>query len=178
MTTADCLDGARFFGTDFVVQYGSNNLLKMYDEKMYVQVEKSFPHPNHVPFNPYDPRTGSDNIALIKLATPLDFSDNVQPACLPNASFVDYRDYMKIVGFGMNVSATVFFNGTTTIENLDSQTNLKEAEVLDNTRTSRLCKGIMPQNICVRAADRKNSSAGTRKWDFRTFLTLWLLLTW
>jgi hypothetical protein len=34
----------------------------------------------------YDARTGSHDIALLKLANPINFNDNIRPVCLPQAS--------------------------------------------------------------------------------------------
>ena len=71
---------ASFFGSGFSgfhIVAGEHNL--MYDEgsEQAVMVDRAFIHPQ------YDDSTVSNDIALIKLSSDIEYNDYVQPACLP-----------------------------------------------------------------------------------------------
>ena len=68
---------------DYRVGYGSNDLVEIYDKQQYVEVAESYS-----PFD-YIRYRNIDDISVMKLKTPLNFSDTVGPACIEN-------DYTKI----------------------------------------------------------------------------------
>ena len=71
-----------------MVGYGSNDLVKIYEKKQYVEVEKTLRHPYHSRIR-YD-------LALLKLKSPLNFTDSVQPACLPEKDEDHYEGVLKV----------------------------------------------------------------------------------
>jgi hypothetical protein len=70
-----------FPGKEYYVGYGTNDLVDMYDNNRYIEIEGYYRygvsqiHKNEIKVNI------KDQIALIKLKTPLKFNRNVQPAC-------------------------------------------------------------------------------------------------
>ena len=51
-------------------------------EAQKIYVKETIKHPM------YNPRNYDNDIAILKLKSPLTFNDNVQPACLPHPSFM------------------------------------------------------------------------------------------
>ena len=83
LTAAHCyankdLNSANFFVTAGIVD-------RINDAGQSVFVEKIILHESYLEKNPISP---SNDIAILKLKTPLAFNDKVQQACLPEASFV------------------------------------------------------------------------------------------
>lgn len=76
-----------------MVAYGENDLVKIYEKKQWVEVEAFFMHPE------YDDYRVQNDIALIKLKTPLNFSDSVGPACLPASPQNHYDGLLKVKKF-------------------------------------------------------------------------------
>ena len=76
--------------SDLIVAHGSNDLVTMYDEKLYAEVEAIYMHPS------YADRYLENDIALIKVKKPFNFSDNCQPACLPAAAQDLYEGTLKV----------------------------------------------------------------------------------
>ena len=62
----------------------------MYDEKLYAEVEATYVHPK------YDDWSIENDIALIKVKKPFNFSDSCQPACLPAAAQDLYDGTLKV----------------------------------------------------------------------------------
>ena len=73
-----------------MIAYGDNDLVKIYEQKKIVEVEAYHVHPN------YDNWYLSNDIALIKLKKPLNFSAAVQPACLPDQPRDLYKNVLKV----------------------------------------------------------------------------------
>ena len=71
------MDGKK--AEDFHVAYGESDLVVRFQRNQYAEVEAVYKHPNYYP----DHEIVND-IALIKLARPLEFTVAVQPACLPD----------------------------------------------------------------------------------------------
>ena len=70
--------------------HGSNDLVTMYDEKLYAEVESIYVHPD------YSSWAMENDIALIKVKKPFNFSDSCQPACLPAAAQDLYDGTLKV----------------------------------------------------------------------------------
>ena len=81
MSAAGCFHGPGnlHHGVDETIVAGRTNLSSSTGQKILIQ--DIILHPD------YDIATGSNNIAIVKLSTPLQFNSNVQPACLPNGTF-------------------------------------------------------------------------------------------
>jgi secreted trypsin-like serine protease len=81
MSAAGCFHGPGnlHHGVVETIVAGRTNLLSSTGQKILIQ--DIILHPD------YDIATGYNNIAIVKLSTPLQFNSNVQPACLPNGTF-------------------------------------------------------------------------------------------
>ena len=77
----------------FQVAYGSNDLVTIYERKQYSEVEVSYMYPD------YDWGVRND-IALVKLKQPLNFTEAVQPACLPDHHQDHYDGILKARSIG------------------------------------------------------------------------------
>ncbi|XP_059160807.1 brachyurin-like [Physella acuta] len=74
LTAAHCLTEARI-----AVGYGHTSLYNL----SHVKVKQAFPHEE------YDEFSALNDIALLKLAEPIEFSDEVRPVCLPEGNIWD-----------------------------------------------------------------------------------------
>lgn len=74
----------------FHVAFGENDLMKLFEHKQYAEVEAVHRHPD---FNIDQPE---NDIALIQLKRPLNFSRAVQPACLPTEHRASYDGVLKV----------------------------------------------------------------------------------
>ena len=66
-----------------MIAYGDNDLVKIYEQKKYAEVEAFHLHPD------FNGQNLMNDIALVKLKQKLNFTEYVQPACLPTG----HRDY-------------------------------------------------------------------------------------
>ena len=73
-----------------MIAYGDNDLVRIYEQKKIVEVEAYHVHPDFINYDL------SNDIALIKLKKPLNFSDAVQPACLPDQPRDIYKNVLKV----------------------------------------------------------------------------------
>ena len=158
LTTVNCL--LRPDAKDYAIEFGGNDLVKLYDEDMYVEVEKVIPHPDSAG---KWPRVTLNDISLMRLRKPLNFSSTVQPACLDNVHQEFYGEPLKTIGFGSTNSIRVDVEKDK-LTNPQISRYLKEAIVFENTNSSKLCEGMTKQNICVKAAVKSDESQGTRKY--------------
>ena len=63
------------------------------------EVEEVFPHPNYKHSDVY--KQGEYDYAIMKLKTPLVYSDTVRPICLPASPAPMYEDqWAKVIGWG------------------------------------------------------------------------------
>lgn len=70
---------------------GDNNLVKIYDEEKYAEIEKAI-----VPEGYREIYSLSEDVALIQLKKSLKFSKSVQPACLPTEPQEVYEGALKV----------------------------------------------------------------------------------
>ena len=80
LTAAHCYHGKNLNAADFFITVGVVHVQDGAGQSVFV--EKITLHES------YNPSTINNDIAILKLKTPLTFNNNVQPACLPEASFV------------------------------------------------------------------------------------------
>ena len=80
------------YADDLVVAYGDNDLVKIYEQKKFVEVEYYQIYEDFINENL------KNDIALIKLKSPLIFNEAVQPACLPTEHQVFYDGVLKVSG--------------------------------------------------------------------------------
>jgi len=78
LTAAHCIFRTRIF--KFMVVAGEHDLTKEEGSEQMSDIAEFIVHPD------YDEETSSNDIALLRLKTPLKMSIMVQPACLPQAS--------------------------------------------------------------------------------------------
>lgn len=92
MTAAHCIP--RWFEGDIkkhVIGYGDNDLVRIYDHKKYAKIQAAYRHPEYGFVE-----SGINDIALIKLAEPLEFGETVQPACLGTEFHEHYEGALKV----------------------------------------------------------------------------------
>ena len=80
LTAAHCYHGKNLAATDYFITAGVVHVQDGAGQSAFV--EKITLHES------YNPSTVDNDIAILKLKTPLTFNDKVQPACLPEASLV------------------------------------------------------------------------------------------
>ena len=73
-----------------MVAYGDNDLVKIYERKQFAEVDSYYIGVG------YNSLTLLNDIALIKLKSPLNFTDSVQPACLPTQNQGHYDGVLKV----------------------------------------------------------------------------------
>ncbi|XP_070817877.1 chymotrypsin-like elastase family member 3B [Chaetodon trifascialis] len=79
------------------VVLGEHDLTKEEGYEQFRNVEKIVVHPN---WNEYCPTCGND-IAMIKLASPADLNDKVQPSCVPQSGEIaPHNDPCYVTGWG------------------------------------------------------------------------------
>ena len=158
LTTADCLISPD--AKDYAIELPGNDLVKLYDEDMYVEAKEVVQHPESAGMWP---GITTNDIGLIKLLRPLNFSSTVQPACLDTVHQEFYGKPLKTIGFGSTISMRVDMEKEQLTKPKMSR-YLKSAIVFENTRSSKLCEGMTKQDICVKAAVKSDESQGTRKY--------------
>ena len=72
--------------------YGGHDLVTIYERNQYAKVEAVYRYPNYVP----DDHTPINDIALVRLAQLLNFSETVQPACLPARHQENYNGVLTV----------------------------------------------------------------------------------
>ena len=105
-----------------------------------------------------------NDVGLIKLKHPLNFSSPVQPACLGTTHQDFYGGPLKTIGFGSKTSMRIDSKKEELTKPQISR-YLKEAVMFDNTNSSEICQGLTKENICVKAAVKADDSQGTRKYS-------------
>ncbi|KAI3366179.1 hypothetical protein L3Q82_010006 [Scortum barcoo] len=94
LTAAHCMNQSRYI----YVKLGEFDLLRNEGNEATHQVETIITH------NKYRPETYHNDIALIKLATPIKFSKFILPACIPEQDFAEKvlmrEPYGMVSGFG------------------------------------------------------------------------------
>ena len=101
LTSAHCVYGLSLRPNQINVGYASNDLLDMVDQNKLVNVQWALFHPDFQPAKPNHPVEYSANLALLKLATPFKFNDNVQPACLELDHPRKFEEPLLSLGFGV-----------------------------------------------------------------------------
>ena len=131
------------------VGYGSNDLVDMVDQNKLVNVQNVVIHPDFIPPKPNHPIERDANLALLKVATPFKFDDNLQPACLElDHPRKFYKEPLISLGFGVTrVEIDYKFD----YKYGNSSRYLKQALQADNTEKSDLCrKKNLDEWICTK----------------------------
>ena len=77
----------------FHIGYGGQDLVEIFERNQYAKVEAIHKHPK---FDKSKRSNDLNDIALVKLAQPLNFSETVQPACLPDHHEDHYDGPLKV----------------------------------------------------------------------------------
>ncbi|XP_058123545.1 chymotrypsin-1-like [Anopheles ziemanni] len=136
LTAAHCVGATTVFMQ--TVQVGRTDLSVKVDESVY-SIEQSIPHPEYDSRNSY-----INDIALLKLARPLTFSDRVYPVQLPKDMFEVEDDLnnleVTLIGWGLYATGGV---APTTLQRVDYY--VVPNEVCDAIHSST----IYPSQICA-----------------------------
>jgi len=92
LTAAHCADGASYFD----IMAGAHNV-RASSEPHRVEITSyyGFTHPS------WDTNTLSNDLALVKLPSPIQFNDYIKPSCLPsNGDTADEGDLVTVTGWG------------------------------------------------------------------------------
>ena len=82
---------------------GNNDLVKIY-ENGRIYAKNVIPHPD------YDPKTQENDIALLELEEPLEFTDTVLPGCLDNQKAKSNYGDVVITGYGLTSKVILDMN--------------------------------------------------------------------
>jgi len=77
LTAAHCVDGYTTQPTRFYIQLGSFDNRQMEAGEVQVQVAQIFMHPQ------YNARTQTNDVALMRLSSPVTYTNHIRPVCLP-----------------------------------------------------------------------------------------------
>lgn len=91
LTAAHCITDIKYF--TYVVVAGEHNLMAKEGSEQIREIAEFLVHPG------YSDDDSINDIALLRLKKPLQFNEEVQPACLPNASLKErlYSDGAKTI---------------------------------------------------------------------------------
>uniref|UniRef100_A0A182QR03 Peptidase S1 domain-containing protein n=1 Tax=Anopheles farauti TaxID=69004 RepID=A0A182QR03_9DIPT len=135
MTAAHCIASTTIVARLGELKEGDDT----FGDPIEVQVVQIQKHPN------YKARTVYNDIALLKLASPVSFSSRIRPACLYTSSTVD-RTKSVAIGFG----ATQAF-GTASQELLKVSLNIFTTEACAKffLRSRRVPQGLQSTHLCA-----------------------------
>lgn len=147
LTAAHCTDNATFFD----VLLGAHNVrLPATDEPTRVEIRSTeyTMHPN------WGPRLLRNDMALIKLPTPVEFTDAIQPICLAPSTEPDHAgDPLHVSGWGKPSDAATSISPV-----------LREVDVVGITNQecvqSYSILTVTASNICISTAGGKGSCNG------------------
>ena len=114
----------------------------MFDEGR-IYVRRGIAHPD------YDEYTSENDIALLELDEPLEFSSTVLPGCLDTQrTRTNYGDRLVVTGFGVT-SKPVYDPKNNQVVNGGTRSRfLKELDIVDISETDERCASF-EENICV-----------------------------
>lgn len=145
LTAGHCVDG--FDGID--VFLGAHNVREQYEEGRVEQTAAEFfAHPD------YNPSTIKNDIGLVRLPKPVNFTDTIRPICLPSYSEEDEKFA------GLDAPASGWGKPT------DDATSISPVlrEVVTETITNLACKfeliTISATNICISGKGGKSTCNG------------------
>ncbi|XP_030631805.1 vitamin K-dependent protein C [Chanos chanos] len=141
LTAAHCLETSVHFG----VRLGDYERFKMEGTEVTLRVTRAIPHPK------YNPSTVDNDIALLELESPVPFSKDILPACLPSQSLAErvlHREgtLTVVTGWGKdNVTARHYSSALNFIEIPLVSTSECEKHMANNLTNNVLCGGILGQ---------------------------------
>ncbi|XP_018563286.1 chymotrypsin-1-like [Anoplophora glabripennis] len=124
----------------FTVLAGTTSITK--NDRWLMSVERAFIHESFIDDMPF-----SNDIALVHLAEPLEFNENVQPIQLPKAfEPIPELSTAVLTGWGLNSSTNGDLQETLQEVNItvysDSQCEILHAETGPTSRITHVCAGI------------------------------------
>ena len=124
----------------------SHDLVRMYDEGR-INVKRILPHPN------FNQETLENDVALLELEEPLEFSSTVLPGCLDTQS--DRKNYGDVVATGFGVTSKVVFDPKTgmPVKMSSASRFLKQLDNVDISENDQRCYDFK-SSLCV---DSKSS---------------------
>ena len=136
LSTADCVYGKSLRPDQINVGYASNDLVGMVDQNKLINVQSVVIHPD------FNPKQWDANLALLRVATPFKFDDNLQPACLElDHPRKFYTDQFVTLGFGVKIVNGFDFGPNSRYLKQTTQKDVGE---------SRLCRGDnLDERICT-----------------------------
>ena len=123
----------------------------------YIEIDKVVQHPKFKG----NLLSLENDIALVKLKTPIAFSQNVQPACLGVNKMSVYNGALSIAGWGSNKPIDLDLE-TQKFSNYQSSNSLLEGDVYDVTKSHESCSKQDDKNdrlICVDHSSGRQDSA-------------------
>ncbi|KAL0966579.1 hypothetical protein UPYG_G00297040 [Umbra pygmaea] len=139
LTAAHCLENSRRFS----VRLGDYERNHFEDSEVQLQVTKFFPHPN------YNKITVDNDIALLRLASPVTFTKYIIPACLPGRGLAERVLHLNgtntvVTGWGkQNHSSSGFSSALNYIKVPLVQKEKCAQHMANNVSDNVLCAGVI-----------------------------------
>ncbi|KAL6468287.1 hypothetical protein MHYP_G00239640 [Metynnis hypsauchen] len=139
LTAAHCLETSLRFS----VRLGDYLRFKKEDSEVTIPVSKIVSHPK------YNPVTVDNDIALLRLATPVKFTDYILPACLPSRSLAERVLHLNgtqtvVTGWGKQNETASHYSSTLGFINVPLVDHAECARHMVNNLTQNvLCAGII-----------------------------------
>lgn len=150
LTAAHCIQSQNI--SLFVGAGGNNDLVQIFDNDR-IKVKRKINHPNHSIVGHL-----KNDIAILELESPIDFNNEILPACLDTEpDRFDYGSSLILIGFGSDAKLVVNRTTNKRIQTVKASRHLKEVLYQDLSSSEKRCQND-PGKLCVDSMNGENES--------------------